>query len=609
MTPPRATLGAHGETACESVWRLGILGSSSRRNSFKQVHNGNTRVPPTASSHLDARRAPGVFSPRGSRGGFHTMSTATKPSPKGVGSKRRSRNEHGVGESDDHSTPGVAVPESPDGSVARCELCLVLCSTGPRLRSKKTGAYRHRQCPDQATVTDMLRAERRAVRVAARGVDVTPSPDTKTSSSRPSRQPDSGDSRGRKSVRWVDRGATSDDDGEGVTPGGRSSKQTRNRADEGPRSERFSDDDENQSLYDEHAKRVKTKSSSRRRKLKNQSGDASEDDAEWSAKKSGSRSNEPPGVRYPRSEATRKHAREKHKKHKDAFDDLLDSGAEIFSILFNRYTTWHTPVYLISLCVLYTVSTRVPVSAAVATVGLTASVAAVLGGAGVSFNSFSSFSIPNFGKLVLRETTPAVKVCWVLLSWTLALFQRGLVFVFRSLQILVVASHDLWKTLCGFARAAHDTRSAVKRVSARGALGTSSYSENKASKSESVDAWKEVDPTQDAPKEVDTTQPTSNAPGALAWDTNRRLEASREKWNETEERETRLLTETKALNDELRELQETQKTHSQDMKLLTLELAETKDELVVARRYVCQAFPNPNTGCQYLPDTFFYLSQ
>jgi len=78
----------------------------------------------------------------------------------------------------------------------------------------------------------------------------------------------------------------------------------------------------------------------------------------------------------------------------------------------------------------------------------------------------------------------------VLLSWTLALFQRGLVFVFRSLQILVVASHDLWKTLCGFARAAHDTRSAVKRVSARGALGTSSYSENKASKSESVDAWR-----------------------------------------------------------------------------------------------------------------------
>jgi len=146
----------------------------------------------------------------------------------------------------------------------------------------------------------------------------------------------------------------------------------------------------------------KTKSSSRRRKLKNQSA------MHPRMTRSGAQRNQAReatsrqvcGIR--RSEATRKHAREKHKKHKDAFDDLLDSGAEIFSILFNRYTTWHTPVYLISLCVLYTVSTRVPVSAAVATVGLTASVAAVLGGAGVSFNSFSSFSIPNFGKLVFE---------------------------------------------------------------------------------------------------------------------------------------------------------------------------------------------------------------
>ena len=39
----------------------------------------------------------------------------------------------------------------------------------PAFSSKKTGAYRHRECPDEATARELLREERRAARAAARG--------------------------------------------------------------------------------------------------------------------------------------------------------------------------------------------------------------------------------------------------------------------------------------------------------------------------------------------------------------------------------------------------------------------------------------------------------
>ena len=49
-----------------------------------------------------------------------------------------------------------------------CELCGLDCSTGPRLRSKRTGAYRHQVCPTEEEARAMRKEMRRAEREASR---------------------------------------------------------------------------------------------------------------------------------------------------------------------------------------------------------------------------------------------------------------------------------------------------------------------------------------------------------------------------------------------------------------------------------------------------------
>ena len=149
-------------------------------------------------------------------------------------SERRSRADgDGAGE-ESSAGRGVGIPEigSPTAGVARCELCGVDCSSGPRLRSKKTGAYRHRECPDEATARELLREERRAARAAASGEAYVTS-DTKTSEERMPRRSDatprsvpSGRSKG---VRWRDS-AGSDDESASGTPVSSRDRQIRRRA-------------------------------------------------------------------------------------------------------------------------------------------------------------------------------------------------------------------------------------------------------------------------------------------------------------------------------------------------------------------------------------------
>ena len=149
-------------------------------------------------------------------------------------SERRSRvDADGAGE-DSSAGRGVGIPEigSPTSGVARCELCGVDCSSGPRLRSKKTGAYRHRECPDEVTARELLREERRAARAAARGEAYVTS-DTKTSEERTPRRSDATPrsvSSGRsKGVRWRDS-AGSDDESASGTPVSSRDRQIRRRA-------------------------------------------------------------------------------------------------------------------------------------------------------------------------------------------------------------------------------------------------------------------------------------------------------------------------------------------------------------------------------------------
>ena len=109
----------------------------------------------------------------------------------------------------------LRVADRGGGAEASCA-----AASGPRLRSKKTGAYRHRECPDEATARELLREERRAARAAASGEAYVTS-DTKTSEERMPRRSDatprsvpSGRSKG---VRWRDS-AGSDDESASGTP-------------------------------------------------------------------------------------------------------------------------------------------------------------------------------------------------------------------------------------------------------------------------------------------------------------------------------------------------------------------------------------------------------
>ena len=129
---------------------------------------------------------------------------------------------------------GVGIPEivSPTSGRARCELCGVDCSGGPRLRSKKTGAYRHRECPDEATARELLREERRAARAAARG-EASVTSDTKPSEERSRRSvatPRSVPSETSMGVRWRDSGGSDDESASGTPASSRDRQTVRRRA-------------------------------------------------------------------------------------------------------------------------------------------------------------------------------------------------------------------------------------------------------------------------------------------------------------------------------------------------------------------------------------------
>lgn len=68
---------------------------------------------------------------------------------------------------------GVSRSDSPEAHASAivdmtCELCGLDCSTGPRLRSKRTGAYRHQVCPTEEEARAMRKEMRRAEREASR---------------------------------------------------------------------------------------------------------------------------------------------------------------------------------------------------------------------------------------------------------------------------------------------------------------------------------------------------------------------------------------------------------------------------------------------------------
>ena len=160
--------------------------------------------------------------------------SSRRESASGSASRRRSRAYgDGVGE-ESSAGSGVGIPEivSPTSGRARCELCGVDCSGGPRLRSKKTGAYRHRECPDEATARELLREERRAARAAARG-EASVTSDTKPSEERSRRSvatPRSVPSGSSMGVRWRDSGGSDDESASGTPASSRDRQTVRRRA-------------------------------------------------------------------------------------------------------------------------------------------------------------------------------------------------------------------------------------------------------------------------------------------------------------------------------------------------------------------------------------------
>ena len=160
--------------------------------------------------------------------------SSRRESASGSASRRRSRAYgDGVGE-ESSAGRGVGIPEivSPTSGRARCELCGVDCSGGPRLRSKKTGAYRHRECPDEATARELLREERRAARAAARG-EASVTSETKPSEERSRRSvatPRSVPSGSSPGVRWRDSGGSDDESASGTPASSRDRQTVRRRA-------------------------------------------------------------------------------------------------------------------------------------------------------------------------------------------------------------------------------------------------------------------------------------------------------------------------------------------------------------------------------------------
>ena len=390
-------------------------------------------------------------------------------------SERRSRADgDGAGE-ESSAGRGVGIPEigSPTAGVARCELCGVDCSSGPRLRSKKTGAYRHRECPDEATARELLREERRAARAAARGEAYVTS-DTKTSEERMPRRSDatprsvpSGRSKG---VRWRDS-AGSDDESASGTPVSSCDRQIRRRARVAEDVHRARSPSEDSGEDRDSGTRRRR---SRPREQKRRSLDVGHRDA--------SRHREARGLEHPRSADSRARVEA----------DNLDVEIDMFlAWVRDLYETTSPRTFLVFGAALAVVLvSRSSVSAAIALAGAFASLAAI--GAAIGAEE----RLANVSRTLLslspataaRRLAPALEAARVLLGWLEASASAAVVFaagLFTTLAAaLVDAARELSRRRDLFLKSVEEkrraTKTALETTEARGAGTTATTETNTA---------------------------------------------------------------------------------------------------------------------------------
>ena len=346
-------------------------------------------------------------------------------------SERRSRVDgDGAGE-DSSAGRGVGIPEigSPTSGVARCELCGVDCSSGPRLRSKKTGAYRHRECPDEVTARELLREERRAARAAARGEAYVTS-DTKTSEERTPRRSDATPrsvSSGRsKGVRWRDS-AGSDDESASGTPVSSRDRQIRRRA-------RVAEDVHRARSPSEDSGEDRDSGTRRRRSRPREEKRRSLDGRHRDA----SRHREARGLEHPRSAASRARV------EADNLDNL-DVEIEMFlAWVRDLYeTTPSRTFFVLGAALAVVLVSRSSVSAAIALAGAFASLAAIGAAIGVEERLANvSRTLSLFPATAARRLAPALEAARVLLGWLEASASAAVVFAAGLFATLAAALVD-----------------------------------------------------------------------------------------------------------------------------------------------------------------------
>ena len=345
------------------------------------------------------------------------MSSRRESAPRSASKRRSCADKDGIGD-ESPTGRGVGIPEigSPTAGVPRCELCGVECSSGPRLRSKKTGAYRHRVCPDEATARELLREERRAARAAARGeAYVTSLSYTKTSEERTPRRsvatPRSVPSERSKGVRWRETGG-SDDESTNGTPVSPRDRQMRRRA-RGSEEERRAESPSEDSGEDLDSGTRRRRSRLREKKRRSLDG------RYWDASRREER-----GRERRRSAASR-------------------ARFELPDVAFPRNLYASTPprtrLAVGGALAVITVS-RVSVSAAVALAGAFASLAAI--GAAATEAHVANVRASLSPATIKRRLAPALEAARVLLGWLEASASAAVVFAAGVFATLAAALAD-----------------------------------------------------------------------------------------------------------------------------------------------------------------------
>ena len=471
----------------------------------------------------------------------------------GSASKRRSRADgDGVGE-ESSTGRGVGIPEigSPTAGVARCELCGVDCSSGPRLRSKKTGAYRHRECPDEATARELLREERRAARAAARGeAYVTSRSDTKTSEERTPRRsastPRSVPSGRPKSVRWGDAGGSDAESANG-TPVSSRDRQMRRRArgSEDGRRAGSPSEDSGEDLDSGTRRRRSRPREEKRRSPDGRHRDASRRDARGRERR---RSARDPRARF-----------------------------EALDVAFFRNLYESTPprtrlavgAALAVVCV-----SRASISAAVALAGAFASLAAIGAAAAEAYfvNARASLSPAT----IRRRLAPALEAARVLLGWLEASASAAVAFaagVFATLAAaLADAARRAKKRRDAFLRGVEDRRRAPETPSADDERREGAPPETETFPSATVSAeTASLLPVPTVPPRPTEATEDDDVVGSNANDANA---------NDASEKNANDASPTRAPRDAKRR----ETANADAFRVMQIDLAEALDELTVTRR-------------------------